>query len=246
LSDEKPSHYVLATSEMMGDIFSSAFRVPREHIIVDGYPRNDVLFQQCMIEQLYTKEEKEIVEYVKGLKQNKYRILIYMPTFRDSEVKFFDVMDLVGFNKFLQDNKLIFLTKLHPKSKLKSEFERIEVSNIINVSTMVDPYTILGLADMLTTDYSSVYTDFLLLNKPSVLFTYDLEDYTRDTRECYFEYDDYIPELRTYTMEEFQKGILRALEKDEFEKGRINLRNKMFSYVDCKASERILDKMMKI
>lgn len=246
MSDEKPSHYVLATSEMMGDIFASAFRVPRNHIIVDGYPRNDVLFQDCMITQLYTQEEKDIINTLKELKEESHRILLYMPTFRESETKFFDVMDLQSFNQFLYDNRLIFITKLHPKSKLKSEFERIKLSNIINASADVDPYTILEFADMLTTDYSSVYTDFLLLNRPSVLFTYDLEDYSRDTRECYFDYDEYIPELRTYTMEEFQEGILRALEKDEFEEGRIELRSKMFSYVDSGACERILEKIKNI
>ena len=243
MSDEKPSHYVLATSEMMGDIFASAFRVPRNHIIVDGYPRNDALFESCNIIQLYSQEEKKVINHIQQLKRQGNKIIIYMPTFRDSETKFFDVMDLKCFNNFLYNNKLFFLTKLHPKSKLKKKFDEIQCSNIINVSTDVDPYTILGLVDMLTTDYSSVYTDFLLLNKPSVLFTYDLEEYSRDTRECYFDYDEYIPELRTYTMEEFEEGILQVLKKDDFEKGRIELRDKMFSYVDCKACERILSKI---
>lgn len=243
MSDEKPSHYVLATSELMGDIFASAFRVPRNHIIVDGYPRNDVLFELCKIKQLYSQKEKDVINYIQQLKRQGNKIIIYMPTFRDSETKFFDVMDLKGFNKFLCDNKLFFLTKLHPKSNLKIKFDEIQYSNIFNVSTDVDPYTILGLVDMLTTDYSSVYTDFLLLNKPSVLFTYDLEEYSRDTRECYFEYDEYIPELRTYTMEEFEEGILQVLEKDDFEKGRIELRDKMFSYVDCMACERVLGRI---
>lgn len=246
MSDEKPSHYVLATSELMGDIFASAFRVPRNHIIVAGYPRNDVLFELCKIKQLYSQKEKEVINYIQQLKRQGNKIIIYMPTFRDSETKFFDVMDLKGFNKFLCDNKLFFLTKLHPKSNLKIKFDEIQYSNIFNVSTDVDPYTILGLVDMLTTDYSSVYTDFLLLNKPSVLFTYDLEEYSRDTRECYFEYDEYIPELRAYTMEEFEEGILQVLEKDDFEKGRIELRDKMFSYVDCMACERILGRIEEI
>lgn len=246
MSDEKPSHYVLATSEMMGDIFASAFRVPRNHIIVDGYPRNDILFKSCNIKQLYSEKEKEVIHYIQELKKQGNKIIIYMPTFRDSESKFFDVMDLKSFNNFLCENKLMFLTKLHPKSKLKIKFDEIQCSNIINVSTDVDSYTILGHVDILTTDYSSVYTDFLLLNKPSVLFTYDLEDYSRDTRECYFDYDEYIPELRTYTMKEFEEGIIQVLKKDDFEKGRIELREKMFTYVDCKSCERILKKLEEI
>lgn len=246
ISNEKPSHYVLATSEMMGDIFANAFRVPRGHIIVDGYPRNDILFQDCEMTPVYTKQEEKMIETIKEYKKNGFYVLLYLPTFRDSETKFFDVMDLEKFNEFLVDRKMVFFTKLHPKSKLKQEFSRISYSNIIDVDVAIDTYTILGYADMLTTDYSSIHTDFLMLNRPSVLFTYDLEEYSKDTRDCYFDYDEYMPELRTYTMEEFLQGIDAVRKEDSRQAGRLALREKMFKYADCKASERICEKIQQI
>lgn len=246
ISNEKPSHYVLATSEMMGDIFANAFRVPREHIIVDGYPRNDILFQECEIRPVYTKQEEKMIETIKEYKRNGFYVILYLPTFRNSETKFFDVMDLEKFNEFLVDRKMVFFTKLHPKSKLKQEFSRISWSNIIDVDVAIDTYTILGYADMLTTDYSSIHTDFLMLNRPSVLFTYDLDEYSKDTRDCYFDYDDYMPELRTYTMEEFLQGIDAVRKEDSRLAGRLALREKMFTYTDCKASERICEKIQQI
>ena len=246
ISNEKPSHYVLATSEMMGDIFANAFRVPREHIIVDGYPRNDILFQECEIRPVYTKQEEKMIETIKEYKRNGFYVILYLPTFRNSETKFFDVMDLEKFNEFLVDRKMVFFTKLHPKSKLKQEFSRISWSNIIDVDVAIDTYTILGYADMLTTDYSSIHTDFLMLNRPSVLFTYDLDEYSKDTRGCFFDYDDYMPELRTYTMEEFLQGIDAVRKEDSRLAGRLALREKMFTYTDCKASERICEKIQQI
>lgn len=250
ISNEKPSHYVLATSEMMGDIFASAFQVPRNHIIVDGYPRNDVLFDSCNYDMVMTKQEKELATQIRKMKENGKYIILYLPTFRQSEDMFFDVLDLKKFNEFLVERDMVFYTKVHPKSKLKEQFIKISdsktYSNIINVDVSIDTYTILGLADMLTTDYSSIHTDFLMLNRPSVLFTYDLEEYSKDTRECYFDYDSYMPELRTYTMEEFLDGIDKVREKDTCEAGRLELRQKMFAYVDSKASERIFDKVKKI
>lgn len=244
MSDEKPSHYVLATSKVMGEIFSSAFRVPKSHILVDGYPRNDMLFTNTKIENLYTKEEKNIVELAKAFKHIGQKIIVYMPTFRDSETKFFDVMNLEEFNNFLVKENIVFLTKLHPKSKLKKEFERVSYDNIYNIDADVDPYTFLGLADMLVTDYSSVYTDFLLLNKPSVFFTYDLKEYSKDTRDCYFDYDEYLPELRTYNMEQLMTGIKCVLISDNCELAREKLRDKMFNYCDCNSSERLVKKIM--
>lgn len=246
MSNEKPSHYVLATSEMMGDIFASAFQVPRDHIIVDGYPRNDVLFQDYEVTQVLTEKEQQIIKEIKRQKDEGKYIILYMPTFRASEEKFFDVMELEKFQAFLKEENIMFYSKLHPKSKLKNRFEQISFSNTINIDTDCDTYTILGLADMLTTDYSSIHTDFLMLNRPSVLFTYDLEDYKKDTRECYFDYDSYMPELRTYTMEEFMEGIKTVREKDCCEDGRLKLRDKMFSYADSKASERLYEKIKQI
>ena len=70
ISNEKPSHYVLATSEMMGDIFSSAFQVPRDHILIDGYPRNDVLFENYPVRQVLTANEKKQMEELKREKED--------------------------------------------------------------------------------------------------------------------------------------------------------------------------------
>lgn len=246
ISNEKPSHYILATSEMMGDIFASAFQVPRDHVLVDGYPRNDVLFEDYPVEPLYTKEEQEQITKIKEQKEEGKYIILYLPTFRDSEKLFFDYMDLEKLNVFLKERNMMFYTKLHPKSKLKEQFEKISYSNIINVSVTIDTYTILGFADMLTTDYSSIHTDFLMLNRPSVLFTYDLEEYSKDTRECYFDYDSYMPELRTFTMEEFLNGIDSVRKQDTCEEGRLALRSKMFSYCDSRSSERLYLKICQI
>ncbi|MBR3771072.1 MAG: CDP-glycerol glycerophosphotransferase family protein [Clostridium sp.] len=246
ISNEKPSHYVLATSEMMGDIFASAFRVPRNHVLVDGYPRNDVLFQDYQVAPLYTKEENMQIEQIKKAKEEGMYTILYLPTFRDSENLFFKYMDLKRLNAFLKERKMMFYTKLHPKSKLKDQFEKINYTNIKNVDVTIDTYTILGYADMLTTDYSSIHTDFLMLNRPSVLFTYDLEEYSKDTRECYFDYDTYMPELRTFTMEEFLEGIDSVRKQDSREAGRLELRQKMFSYVDSKSSERLYQKIRQV
>ena len=140
----------------------------------------------------------------------------------------------------------MFFTKLHPKSKLKHLFDKFDYPNIKNVPVEIDTYTILGYADMLATDYSSIHTDFLMLNRPSVLFTYDLQEYLQDTRECYFDYDSYMPELRTYTMEEFMDGIDAVRAEDNCEQGRLRLREKMFAYADCNASERLYEKIKQI
>jgi CDP-glycerol glycerophosphotransferase (TagB/SpsB family) len=245
LSDEKPHHFTLATSPMMADIFTSAFHTDLAHIILEGYPRNDMLFPNNLI-NIYTEKEQKTFDFIKACKLAQKKIIIYMPTFRNSEAMFFDVMNLETFNKYLMQEKLIFCIKLHPKSKLKKEFHEINYSNIKNIDAAVDPYTILYLVDLLVTDYSSIYSDYLMLNRPTVLFPYDYQEYTMDTRECYFDYEEYMPEIKAYNMNDLMKYIILVMRNDSYEEGRLQLRDRIFTNADGHSSERLYRKICKI
>lgn len=71
ISDEKPSHYVLTTSENLRYIFSLAFKT--ENILIAGYPRNQVLISDD-IKNIYLDEEnrdrKKIIKFFE--KKNKW------------------------------------------------------------------------------------------------------------------------------------------------------------------------------
>lgn len=247
LSDEKPSHYTLATSEAMAEIYTSAFAADRSHILVDGQPRNDILlsYEECKIKNLLTKEEERLKQQIQEWK--KENVLIgYLPTFRDSEKLFFDVMDLSAFNEYLRAHNYFFLTKLHPKSKLKAVFEEISYSNIANAEAEIDLYSFLGEVDLLVTDYSSVYTDFMLLNRPVVAFQFDEAEYTSDTRDYYIDQDTYMPERKAFTMQELEKEIVDVLREDSCAKQRVVSRNRMFSYTDGRSSERLYQKIREV
>lgn len=248
ISDEKPSDYILTTSDAMRPHFASAFAVPLEHVIVDGYPRNDALFsyEECRIKNLMTEVETELLDRITKLKDDGYRIITYMPTFRDSEKKFFDVMNLREFNDFLKDNNTILVNKVHIKSKLKAEFEREQYSNIINANPDVDVYTFFNLTDGLITDYSSIYTDYMLLDKPVIAFDYDEEDYLRDSRECTISQDEYMPELKAVNMRELMDAIITTMTDDPRKENRHNSRARMFNYLDGKSSERLTNRILEM
>ena len=216
LSDEKSYHYTLATSEAMAKIFTSAFATDIEHIILDGYPRNDMLYDQreSKIANLYTDSEQKLLDDIRNLKKQRQKIVAYMPTFRDSEKIFFDVMNLEQFNEFLKEKQITFVTKLHTKSKLKKKFEVIHYSNIINADAKIDVYTFLKEVDVLVTDYSSVYTDYMLLERPVIAFHYDWELYMANTRDSYINHDIYMPEYKAKTMEELMAGLESVLQED--------------------------------
>ena len=58
----------------------------------------------------------------------------------------------------------------------------------INDNDYDDLYTFIKDVDILITDYSSIYFDFLCLRKPMILFPFDYNDYTTCSRGFYFDY----------------------------------------------------------
>lgn len=231
LSDEKPSHYVLATSQMMADIFAGAFRVPRSHVLVAGYPRNDVFIENNgfdMKNLLMTDNEKQCLQRIRQWKEQGKKINLYMPTFRASEEQFMKCMDLEKWNEFLTEEGMIFLVKLHPKSKLQAEFKTIETENIVLLEADMDVYGMLVYTDMLTTDYSSIYSDYMLLEKPVVAFQYDYDTYSKETRGEYFDFDEYMPEEKARTMEELLQATRTVLKNDIHKQERRKSCRKMY------------------
>lgn len=243
LSDEKPSHYVLTTSEKLKPIFKSAFKT--ENVIVEGYPRNDILLGN-KIKNLLTDMEYEEKIYIQNyIKNNKCKMVYYMPTFRESEEDFFEIINLREFEDFLKENNILFCIKLHPKSKLKEAFEEIAGENIFVINQDVDPYVFLKMADMLITDYSSIYFDYLLIDKPIVFFDYDLEKYLNNSRDMYFEYKEFTPGEKVRNQNDLEKEIINGLkDASMYSEFREKMRNQVFKYPGEIGSEKIVKDIM--
>lgn len=239
LSNEKPSHYVLVTSPYYVDIFASAFQVPKSHIIQSQYPRNMVLTKQYACE-LLTKEEDEVQTYLKSVLKKNERIVLYMPTFRPSEKLFFEVMDMQIFNDFLKKHSIIFAIKAHPKSKMKNVLQEISLSNIYVINDSVDPYTFLSYTDMLVSDYSSILTDYLLLDRPIITFAYDLDEYENNGREGSMPFFEYNRTEIVYTMDQLMDKIDVLLQEDTNKEHRNIMLNRSF----CKEDKNGMDKLV--
>ncbi len=248
ISDEKPGHYVLAASEKLCGIFSSAFRT--KNVLVAGYPRNDALTMsdggaRNPMYELLTDSERDALEKIKDFKKrHDGKAIFYMPTFRKSETKFFEVFDIQRFAAFLEKEHILFCIKLHPKSKLREKFECVRGKNIIVVDADDDPYPLLREADALVTDYSSIYFDWLLTDRPIIFFAYDLEEYLTLSREMYFDYDDFTPGEKAKTMDELIAAIKNVVDamkngkEDGYGQERKRIRDKVHGRHACKNESR--------
>ncbi|MGA3234343.1 CDP-glycerol glycerophosphotransferase family protein [Lactiplantibacillus pentosus] len=69
--------------------------------------------------------------------------------------------------------------------------------------------TVLSQFDMLITDYSSIYIDYLLLNKPIIFLPYDISDY-RSKRGFNFDYNAVTP---GYHVSDSMVNLMRIIKK---------------------------------
>ncbi len=233
--------YIISAADFFIDNIISAFHIKKENILVTGYPRNDVIFNHLNGENL---TDIDTYDKLTNLKSNSNsKLILYMPTFRDNEYLSnrynLNIIDFEELNNFLNKTNSYFIFKLHPiiKINLKDNYDRIIIS-----PSGFDIYPILSHIDILITDYSSVYFDFLLVNKPIIFFPYDLEKYQKDDRELYFNYDEFTPGPKVFTFKELLNWIDYFIKgNDKFVPLRKKIMNLSFKYLDGGASEKIYD-----
>ena len=145
------------------------------------------------------------------------------------------------FYDFGKKNKISFVFKFHPYMAFTDNKDYYPV--IRSYDTSMDVYPFLALTEMLITDYSSIFFDYLLLNKPIVFFPYDKKQYISEDRDFLFDYDDTVPGLQVYNEQELFSAVKEILidNNDSFVNHREESLKKAYTYRDGNSSKRIVD-----
>ncbi|OHA63825.1 MAG: hypothetical protein A2842_01000 [Candidatus Wildermuthbacteria bacterium RIFCSPHIGHO2_01_FULL_48_25] len=241
----KPA-FVPSSSPLYTGVFSSMFRLGKERIKETGIPRNDVLFSEISGMELGLDENA--FGKVREAKSRGMKVAIYAPTFRDTgdQHSFLEEPEaLQKLNALMQSLNALFLVKIHPFMRIKVPQE--DYQNIFFANPNTDSYPLLKLADILVTDYSSIFVDFLLLNRPEIFFPYDYEKYVTKDRELYFDYNEFTPGPKARVFSEFLGVLGKTLQgEDDFAQKRITQRDRCFSKIDSNASRRTIDEIRNI
>jgi len=231
--------YRIVTTSTTKKLLERAFNSPTTKHVIIGQPRNIILESKNEIEKISP------VKYDKNTKK-----ILYLPTFRQS--KFFEYngkftwfadnnFNLKTFNKFLKENKITIFVKLHPAEEASLDLSKETLSNIIVFRTEdlikknVDLYNLLPEIDVLITDYSSVYYDFLIYDKP-IIFTFgDIDEYRKERGFIYDDFENFVPGKVVKTQKELEEALIT---KDEFVEKRRKVKKEILG--DCKnISERV-------
>jgi len=214
--NKKTSAFIVS-SKLEGLLIKMCFRIDQDKIFCLGHPRNDILLKEAKSQKL-SAILPSLPEYKK--------VILYCPTYRRGKsVKFFpfDDFNLWHFGKFLEANQLIILLRQHPydKQAIKAPLKRIipfgfEICNDIN--------EVLPEVDILVTDYSSVFFDYCLLDRPCIFIPYDLEEYRKNVGFL-LDYNAVTAGPKVQTYKEFIDAIKNILEgQDAFRDRRYKLK----------------------
>lgn len=196
---------VVTTSSQLVEVMSKSFLVESERIKVWGQPRNDVLFEEG---------EKKLEDIFAGELPAYEKIVLYAPTFRDHEPTQlfpFQDMDRDRLCQYLEEKKIFLCIRLHLYDqtgyqwlqKMDRAGSRIR---FLNEDRTVDIMEALKEFDLLITDYSSIYMDYLLTGKPILFLPYDQEAYLKE-RGMNFPYDQVTPGPKPKTFQEFLNSM---------------------------------------
>ena len=228
----------ISTASIFDPIIKSAFLIEEEQIISSGYPRNDIYF----------KTEKEL-PFIAKLKEeyDNPTIVAYLPTHRGAlveDVDYFEKYDFKyeKFNTYLNERNHLFIYKNHfvvhneLKTTSSSQDRIIQISN-----DDIDDHLNLFLksVDILITDYSGVYFDFLLTERPIIFAAFDLDEYISSNRELYFDYNEIACGPIAKNWDEVLAAIENLNSDDQYKESRHNYNTLFNKYIDSRNCERV-------
>ena len=235
--------FYLSLSREFSNIFERAYSASVHNIINSGYPRNSIFYQETRVK----KCKNRLVNYL----QTKYnttfgdsvRIIAYMPTFRDNKDDVFSFMNMGdnSINDVLEQTNSIILEKGHYVTAHKNA---ISVSNnnarIFKIDDDFLSQELLAASDMLITDYSSCFFDYLLLDRPIIHFLYDYDYYAKEDRGLYYKKDDVVGGDVAENLKQLKFVILDNITNPQkFAKLRAQRRTRFLEYEKPTSNEEI-------
>lgn len=187
-SDAKRFDYMVSPCEFVTEKFTSAWNLKSigksNRVLEIGYPRNDFL---CS----YTEADVSTIKHKLGLDTCDKKIILYAPTWRDNQhdaEKGYVYKNPVDFD-YLRNclgDEYIILFRAHYLVADNFDFKSYE-GFIYDVSAYDDINELYIISEILITDYSSVFFDYAILERPMLFYMYDMEEYRDEMRGFYLD-----------------------------------------------------------
>lgn len=237
---------VLASSKIAQLFLGGMFAMDPRKFCVTGYPRNDILL---------ASPGKEILHNLFPEIPHDAKLLFYLPTMRkglknegaqfDNNLFNWPAFDAENLEETLAKHNIYIVVKPHfaDNNLVNLKQQKLNHIKVIETETLTAKlltiYHILNGFDGLITDYSSIYTDFLLLDRPIFFNCPDLELYKEQRGFVTEDPRLLMPGELVKTQEEFAAALKAfAAGRDDYREKRHEVLPIFQHFCDAKSGER--------
>lgn len=227
--------YTIATSPFCKKDISLGFGLPMKRVLITPQPKTYQIAFPLKIENAILTDKKNLN-------------ILYAPTWRPyAAVELFPFadLDLEEFSRFLSENNIHIWLRVHPRFEQDIPNEILNNFNIhlFSANNYLDINHYLNYFQGLITDYSSIYYDFLTLERPVLFFDYDLAIYNKKVGVI-DRYKQVKPVETTKSLDHFLEQLL-AIKNKTYDLSRIKEINKLVNYEikNEKIAEEVLQKI---
>lgn len=212
--------YVQSNSEYLSQIMTETLGVKIEQIVEIGQPRNDEMF----------KEAKDLFVFSKYKNAKK---ILYAPTWRPyakTKIFPFEDFDPEQLRKFLEEENIIIYIRKHPLFEFEVDNQIYQNDRIIDFNEKIAPEIMEYLTgfDIVITDFSSIYLDFLISQKPVLFIPYDFKQYEEEVGFS-INYEKFTPGPKVHDFFNFKKEITKLIKEEKYYKDEREIVNRLIN-----------------
>ena len=209
---------MIASSEADKKYIAKSFLVDESIIDIIGLPRYELLKSSYPVDEFLQLQKNKL----NNIKLNK-KFILYAPTFREKNESAFDQVcdkEWLQLQSYLEKNDVILGLRPHSYDNKKPPTITEKMTNIIWLSQedFTESNLILQFVDILAVDFSSIWIDFLLLDRPILGFAKDFDNYCNSERGFAYDFEETFPDKFAYDFDEFFTNLVQVVESDDKKK----------------------------
>ena len=167
--------YGVVGNEALKETYREVFGIPKERLIATGMPR----LEHFLDEEVIGETKKNILETYPQFAGK--RLILFAPTYRgmnqQTAVYEYDRIDFRELYHMCEATDSMVIFKMHHFIKDSVPIPEAYKDRLIDL-TGESLNDLMYVADVLITDYSSCFYDYVLLDRPIIFYIYDEAEYT--------------------------------------------------------------------